>query len=250
MKIDYPHRSQLPQLKQLWTESFGEGAYWELFFEQVFSSDRCRCITIGDQVAAALYWLDCRCFDLPMAYLYAVATDKKHRRQGLCRAPMTDTHTHLKSLGYAGCLLVPGENSLCSMYASMGYQTATTLREWECVPGQIPAAMHRVDAAEYARLRRRLLPEGSVLQEGDSLTLQDALYQFYDGGDFLLCWGKNDRGPLGIELLGNTEAAPGILAALRQPKGTFRAPGTGRPFAMYYPLSDAAVPSYFCFAFE
>jgi hypothetical protein len=54
---------------------------------------------------------------------------------------------------------------------------------------------------------------------------------------------------LGLELLGNTDAAPGIVAALGCKEGRFRIPG-GTPFAMYRPLSDISAPTYFGLAFD
>ena len=55
----------------------------------------------------------------------------------------------------------------------------------------------------------------------------------------------------GLELLGNKEAAPGILKALGCMKGRFRTPGKDQPFAMYLPLTETAEkPAYFGLAFD
>lgn len=251
MRIDYPLQEQLPALRALWKEAFGDNdAYLDLFFDCVFSPDRCRCVTLEGQPAAALYWLDCRCDGRPMAYLYAVATGKKHRGQGLCRALLADTHSLLAELGYAGCILVPGEADLFEMYAGMGYQTATTIREFDCRAGEERAALREIGAEEYARLRRQYLKDGGVVQEGENLSFLAALARFYAGEDFLLCAAAEDGRLFAAELLGSADAAPGILTALGYPDGTFRTPGGEKPFAMYHPLSDAPAPRYFGFAFD
>ena len=54
-----------------------------------------------------------------------------------------------------------------------------------------------------------------------------------------------------MELLGNREAAPGILKTLGCIRGKFRTPGEEMPFAMFLPLKeDAPVPSYLGHAFD
>lgn len=251
MRIDYPVEDQLPQLRRLWQEAFGDGeAFLDLFFHIVFSPDRCRCVTVEDSVAAALYWLDCRCQDRPIAYLYAVATGKKHRGQGLCRALMADTHRLLAELGYAGTVLVPGELPLFEMYGSMGYGPCSTIREFTREAGRSRAELRELSAEEFAALRRQYLPAGAVIQEGENLTFLAGLAKFYGGLDFLLCAADGPEGLTGLELLGNADAAPDILAALGKASGTFRSPGPGREFAMYRPLTAGLMPTYFGFAFD
>jgi len=96
MKIDYPLESQIGGLRLLWKEAFGDtDALLDVFWSTAFAADRCRCITIDDEVAAALYWFDCRFDDRPIAYIYAVATAKAQRKQGLCRKLMEDTRNLL-----------------------------------------------------------------------------------------------------------------------------------------------------------
>ena len=86
MTVDYPLQSQTEDLRTLWKEAFGdEDAFLDIFYTHGFQFDRCRCITENGKVVAALYWFDCILSGRPVAYLYAVATDKHHRGKGLCR---------------------------------------------------------------------------------------------------------------------------------------------------------------------
>lgn len=250
MRIDYPRSIQEDQLRALWQQAFGdEEDFLELFFIRVFSPDRCRCVSIDGRVAAALYWLDCRCDGRPMAYIYAVATAKEFRHRGLCARLMEDTHALLRELGYCGCLLVPGSKQLRQMYAAMGYENATQLRQFDCAAGEA-AVLEEISAPEYARLRREMLPEGGVIQEGESLIFLAGLVKFFRGSDFIVCAAREDGRLFVPELLGNADAAPRIAAALGCSAGTFRTPGEGTDFAMYRPLSDAPAPAYFAFAFD
>ncbi len=251
MRIDYPGQDQIPQLRQLWKEAFGDDdGFLDLFFGEVFSSDRCRCVTEEDQVSAMLYWFDCRCEDRPIAYLYAVATAKKRRGRGLCRALMENTHALLAELGYTGCLLVPGELGLFELYGSMGYGCCATVREFSCQAQGPRVRLRELTGEEYAAARREYLPRGGVVQEGENLVLLSKLGKFYQGPDFLLCTGGSGETLSGLELLGNDAAAPAILAALGKPAGTFRTPGEGREFTMYHPLKAGVFPTYFAFAFD
>ena len=243
MRIDYPAEDQLPRLRALWQEAFAdEERYIDAFFDTAFSWDRCLCAGDDGQPAAALYWMGCRHEGRPLAYRYAVATFRAFRGRGVCRALMSAAAERLKNLGYEGLLLVPGDSNLGRMYEKMGFRFCSSVREFTCRRGAAPATVRKLDMAEYAELRRAYLPEGGVLQEGDSLRFLSAIAGLYAGEDFL--YAEN------LELLGNADSAPGILAALKQEKGTFRTPGDDRPFAMYRPLENAPAPKYFGLAFD
>lgn len=250
MNIENPARNQTAALRALWKEAFGdEEAYLNAFFSTAFLPERCRCVMMDGQLAAALYWLDCRCRGEKLAYIYAVATAKVHRGRGLCRALMADTHAHLRTWGYQGTVLVPEGDALARMYGGMGYEFRGGIREFSCLPGAEPAAPRKIDTAEYAALRRQLLPEGGVVQEGENLALLETQAELYAGDGFLLAARREGDRLIGMELLGDTSAAPGILMALGLPAGTFRTPGGGR-FAMYRPLGSAKAPDYFGLAFD
>ena len=243
MRIDYPEESRIPALRQLWQEAFGDtDAFLDKFFATGFSADRCQCCIADDTLAAALYWFDCRLEDRPIAYIYAVATGKAFRKQGLCRKLMEHTRQLLASLGYAGILLVPGEPELFSMYSAMGYETCCHVREFTCHRSEDPVVLQTISPEEYAARRREFLPAGGVVQENENLQFLQSISTLYAGDGFLYAEGA--------ELLGNTDAAPGILAALGKEKGSFRCPGEEKPFAMYLPLAEGAAPSYFGLAFD
>lgn len=224
--IDAPKPADIPALRSLWKEAFGDtDAFLDTFARTAYSPARCRCVTVDGDVAAALYWFDCTHADRRIAYLYAVATARAHRGQGLCRALMEDTHRHLTEQGYAGAMLVPGSASLFDFYARMGYRTCTAVREITCTAspsdGRAPTAVLR------------------------------PMSTFYAGDGFLLAARTEGNTVRGIELLGDTTAAPHIVRALGCETGTFRTPGNENPFAMFFPLQDGVpAPAYFGLAFD
>ena len=251
MRFDYPASNQIDALEALWKQAFGDpDDFIDDFFATGFSVKRCRCATENGQLAAALYWFDCELDGRRIAYLYAIATDAAFQRQGICHALMADTHALLKKQGYIGTLLVPGATSLEGFYDSMGYRYATVLREFFCTAAPEPIPLRPIDAQEYARLRRELLPEGSVIQEGNALAFLTTQANLYAGTYLLLAARREGDTLFGLELLGDAAAAPGLLQTLGAAQGRFRTPGKGHPFAMYRPLDGSPAPTYFSFAFD
>ena len=252
MTIESVNTSMVPQLRRLWQLAFGdEDAFLDCFYGKGFSPERCRCVTIEGQIAAVLYWFDCECEGQRIAYLYGVATHPDFRGQGLCRKMMENTHAQLLTQGYSSVLLVPQSEGLREMYRKMGYRDCTSVTEFFCTEDPYPQPIHAIDQEEYGRLRREMLPEMGVLQEGDNLRFLSSYAKFYKGMDYLLAAVPDGESLFGAEFLGNREAAPGILCALGFAQGTFRTPGDKKPFAMFLPLkADAAVPSYFGLAFD
>lgn len=252
MKIDHPRRKDIPGLRVLWKEAFGdEDAFLDTFFAEAFSEERSLCIHVDDVVAAALYWFDCHLDGRKLAYLYAVATGNAFRGQGLCSRLITQTHALLSRQGYAGVVLVPGSEDLFRMYEKMGYRVCSGIGEVFCLPGETPAEIRKISPREYAALRRRLLPPGGVLQEGENLRFLQTQRTLYAGPDFLLA-ATMDRGKVdGAEYLGDPDGLAGIVKALGADCGSFRLPGNLRDFAMFRPLTqNPPIPGYFGLAFD
>ena len=242
---------KLDGLKVLWGKAFGDSTEMiELFFEAAYAPEQCRYLEENGQITAALYWMDAEAYGQKLAYIYGVATDPDHRGKGLCRKLMGMTHADLAAQGYGGAILMPAKPGLRKMYASMGYQECSTIGSFDCQAGDT-VAVRSIDREEYASLRREYLPEGGVIQEGESLAYLQTYAQLYAGEDFLLAAVHEADGLFGVELLGNKAAAPGILKAMGYEQGTFRTPDGKIPFAMYLPLTEhAKMPTYLGLAFD
>ena len=244
MNLDHPSAAQIPQLRQLWKEAFGDtDAFLDRFYSIAFSADRCLCAMMEEEVAAMAYWFPCGEY----AYIYAVATAKKHRGQGISHALMARIHEILTCRGYAGCILVPGEESLRRFYGGMGYENCGGVTEFDAEATE-PLPLRKLDKDEYATLRRQYLPEGGVVQDGVNLDFLSCWATYYQAPNALLAATQEDGKLMILELLGDLQAAGGIVAALGANCGTFRAPGD-TPFAMHRPLNHNIPPKYFGFCF-
>lgn len=253
MNIESPRKTAYPALRALWKEAFGDtDAFLDDFAGTAFSPDRCRCVTMDDTTAAALYWFDCTLNGERVAYLYAVATAESHRGRGLCSALMEDTHRHLRERGYRAAVLVPGGQSLFDFYGRLGYRIGSTVDEIRCPAGENALPLSRIDREAYERLRLEFLPERGIVQEGENLAFLEKQAAFYHGDGFLLAARREGNTLVGCELLGNREAAPAIVRSLGASSGVFRTPGTTMPFAMYRSLTDdePIPPFYFGLAFD
>ncbi len=252
MRIDFPVPAQYDQLMALWQEAFGDSEeFVDGFFCTGFAPARCRCVTENGNVVGALYWFDSTYAGQRFAYVYAVAVKKTHRGKGICTALMEDTHAHLALRGYDGVLLMPQNQELRSMYDKLGYAECTKLDRFTCEAGAEAVQLRRIDRDEYAALRRNFLPADGALQEGENIAYLEMMAFFYAGEDFLLAAHKNGKNLYCPELLGNTDAASGILTALGCTAGSFRAPGDSCPGTMLHVLTkDVTAPGYFGLTFE
>ncbi len=253
MTIDSPKKELIPALWELWQEAFGDSMDFIGTFEKTaFSTERCRCVTVNDTLAAALYWFDCSCCEQKVAYIYAVATKKEFQGQGICRELMNNTHRHLKELGFQLAVLVPGSQSLFNFYKKTGYEVCTYIGELSCNTAEKNIVLNSINADEYAELRRAVLPKNSIIQENENLRFLEVQAQFYKGDGFLLSARSENGKVFAAELLGDISSAPEIVNALGCTEGRFRFPGNDRPFSMYKKLTDKVVikPEYFAFAFD
>lgn len=240
-------------LRALWKEAFGDtDEFLNLFEQTAYSPKRARRLTVDGTCAAALYWFDCECDGQKIAYLYAIATAKAYRGQGLCRMLMEDTHKHLRTLGYTAAILVPSEESLFGFYEKLGYAAATRISEFACEASDETVELLRIGEEEYGTLRRAMLPVGGVVQERDNLCYLSAQAELYRGEGVLLAARREKETLVGIELLGDVSAAPKILCTLSMPKGKFRTVGQDREFSMILFLNaeKGQIPTYFGLAFD
>lgn len=250
--FDEPNEETLPTLRELWKEAFGDNdTFLDSFYTTAFDKSRCRIATVDGKLAAALYWFDCRIGDQRIAYVYAVATAKEFRGNGACHMLLSDTHKLLESLGYSSVVLVPGNEALVHLYEGCEYELCTKRSRIECTAEDMGIEIREIDIDEFSTLRREFLPANAMIQEKENLDFLATQARFYTGNHFLLTASIENENLYGIELLGDSSLAPGIVHALGCKDGTFFTPGKDEGFAMFHALCEEAIaPSYFGFAFD
>ena len=228
MTIEFrpPRSHEEPRLRDLFTEAFGDAAFTDLFFRTGCAPERCITAFDGD-LLAALHWFDCTLDGQKAAYIYGIAAFKAHRGKGIGSRLIRAALAELKKRGYGPVFLVPAEESLFGYYERFGFRPVGTIRE-SLVNAASPLPLRKLTAAEYAEMRRQLLPEHSLIQEGPILDLLSGYADFYATDRSLCAVTENTV----WELLGDETEAPGIIAALGIPGAAVRTPGPGRPFAM------------------
>ena len=243
MNIKAPAAGDIPALRQLWKEAFGDSdAFLDGFFRIGFSFDRCRCTEDG---SAALYWFDCTWQNKKLAYVYAVATSEACRGRGLCRALMEDTHRQLQAGGYAGAILVPGSEGLFRLYEKLGYVACCPRQTATVAAGKAAVTVTPISPAAYAALRKKQLPPDAVWQEDPTLPFLGTFAGFYIGHHFAFSGWVEDSILHFQEFIGDVEQAPGIIAAFGCKSGVLPVFG-GAPYAMYRSLDgDNSLPTYF-----
>jgi predicted N-acetyltransferase YhbS len=253
MIIKAPQVSNIPALRALWKDAFGDtDTVLDAFFQTAFSQKRSLCAIIEDEIVGMLYWFDCTYSNQKIAYLYAVATHKAYRGRGICHSLMDAAHQLLKERGYAGVILVPEEPHLFSFYERIGYTICAHNSIFHTTAAGEPMEIRSISPAEYAALRKRFLPKQSVLQEGENLLFLETLADFWMGDGILFAVRKDTESLFGLELLGDVTLAPRITRTLGFKVAEFRTVGQNAPFAMFRSLSDLPLPlpTYFAFAFD
>ena len=250
MKPKHPTAQQIPALRQLWKEAFGDSdAFLDGFFATAFAPDRCLCMAAGEKVLSVAYWLDAAIPEGKCAYIYAVATAKECRGKGYAHRIMEAVRDTLIERDYCAAMLVPGDAGLGDFYAAMGYRFFGGMDSVSAVAKSPGAALQKIDAETYGRLRGTYLPQGAVTQTAESVRFLETYAALYAGEDFLLAAFLEGDTVSGLELLGNGEKVPYILQTLGAKQGSFRIPGA-KPFAMWLPLGDCQAPTYFGIAFD
>lgn len=244
MIIDNPTPRHIPALRALWVQAFGDGdRFLDSFFQHGFACDRCRCVFREGEPVAAVYLFDGSFRQEKVAYLYALAVDQDHQKQGLSRLLLADTHAHLQQAGFVGAIMEPATDALRAYYERLGYRSFGGRKEAFCQAGTEPAEITELGALGYEQLRRQFLPKDGITQEGamtEFLRSQAALY----GGDGFVAAVSREENRI-LEFLGEETMIPKLLAAIKMPEATVRTPGK-TPHAVYLDFAGRdMVPAYF-----
>ena len=250
MTIKHPTPDDIPALKRLWKQAFRDtDRLINNFFAIAYAPERCLCVYDEKKPVAMLYWLDHTWREHKVAYVYAVATDRAYRGQGLCTKLLNRTATCLKKLGYYGIMLVPENPELTEFYKKRGYQVATTLCHFN-VPaaGEPDPELRRITWEQYAFYRSQLLPEESLLPGEEVYRFLDTYRGFYRCAAGIFCAAIEVSGEERIllmqEFLGEPKGMFTAITGMGCQKAKVRLRG-GAPFGLFRCLTRAKeMPAY------
>lgn len=196
--------TDLPDVIDLWREAFGDSEKAIRFFFESFPDCISYAAEEDGQVVSMVHGLPQTLSpDVPAAYLYAVATRKSHRGRGLCRKLMAFAEADLASRGVACCMLTPGEPELFRFYTRLGYAAAFTRNRTAFSGGEC------ISAAEYIRLRERVLDRSHVVYDLRTMAYAQQVYglTFYRTADGCAAAGEDYTAEVLPQDLGGTPFA-------------------------------------------
>ncbi len=148
-------------LKKLWVDTFGDdGEYVNLFFDYDYTAAECFAEISDGEVISVLYLLkgyitaEGKIFE--GRYLYAAATDLKHRGKGIMAKLIREAQEYIKDKNLSFICLVPADNGLYDYYARFGFEAL--MKNYVSEAGDIVLSEERTaaDLREYLSARNEL----------------------------------------------------------------------------------------------
>lgn len=258
--IQWASQQDRRELIELFNMCFpGDEGFTLWFFDRVWRAGRTLVWREQGRIEAMLQLLpvslrqgECR---LPAEYVYAVGTRPERRGQGLAGRLLRQAARDAAGRGSGCLLLVPQEPSLFAYYAQFGYRASFSLEEKEVFPQPLPAGMclrpaRAGDSPALAELYRAAMEDRPFVERDEAhFRLQVELYGenalvLEEDGIITAC-GFIERAGAALrvaEALGSqaNRLAAAVLNQRGEPRGVWRGPGEGKPFAMAKPLTAAA----------
>lgn len=194
--IRHPEDKDLPGLRALWQEAFGDSAEeTAYYFTHRHRHGNMLVYTIDDDIAGMLSMLPLELVSgsqvFKARYIFAVATKKSFRSRGISTELLESAHRMLLQEGCTAALLVPAEPSLFTYYGKRGYHTAFMVDQME-ISGddlmEVDVSGHVMpcSAGEYKALRDRAFAGSSLYARWDEDALRFIGRSVTDGGGAML----------------------------------------------------------------
>ena len=261
MNFGCASRVDIPELRQLWMDCFGDTKdYVNQYMEHAFEPERVFVLR-GEEIASMLISFPVSHIgedgdERSGAYLYAVCTKAEQRGRGLCRRLIEQTERALAEKGDTFTCLRAADEQLSAMYARLGYAATFTNREVSVdragAGNACPIAAETISPAAYYSLRQWQLRGDFVDYAPEVLAHQGRIGTLLSvgGGAAIAAVERYGKTAICKEFLGDKSLLPALQAYLGTEKLLVRTPGE-TPFAMAKSLTDAPAPGgYLAFAFD
>lgn len=141
--IVHPNDQDLPAIKTLWQEAFHDSQEdTDFYFNLRHQHENMLVFKDGDQVLGMLSMLPLvlqsgnTSYDA--RYVFAVATRKAARGQGISSKLLVQAHQSMKNQGLWASVLVPANAALFDFYLKRGYKNQFYVRELHLTKAEIP----------------------------------------------------------------------------------------------------------------
>ncbi|MDD3164666.1 MAG: GNAT family N-acetyltransferase [Oscillospiraceae bacterium] len=253
--FEWATAGDIPAMTRLWQQAFGDDPDTiALFFRDCFSPRRMLIMRRGAALAAmaAVFCVELVAANgngAPCWYLYAVATERRFRGEGLATALLEQANIRARAAGARCAMVVPGEPGLRAFYADRGYRSWSH-RAVHPVTALTKTPVAHLDAAAYGALREQLLRGVAHVRFGaDFLQLQHDFLRA--NGGFLASWQCSGQRCCAVvdrcggaavvrEVLPFTTALPQAVAGAAGMDATLYGPGDAAVFSMLHDAENAA----------
>ena len=254
-------REDIPALKALWQEAFGdEQQDIDLFFETVYPNATGFCAEDGGELVSMLFALPQTIVkeekQFKCAYLYAVATKKDRQGEGLCSALLAYAEKELRKRYFEALLLSPASERLADFYAERGFTRQTGAKKTLLDCAQPTGQATEIGVQDYAGLRETMLFDVPHVRYPKAMLDYEAarakLYRLELGYD-LGCAAVSVQDGTAVveELLPDLRMLPALAAEVHAERYLVRTPGHDGLSCMAKWLDKAAFgPVWLAFPFD
>lgn len=111
------------QCKSLWKEAFGDSdEFIAYYFLHYYKHDNMLYIEHDSKLLSMLHIIPFEIGDIPVAYIYAVATSSYGRGKGYASELITRAITKAKAEGYKAVVTLPADSGLHEFYKRFGFE--------------------------------------------------------------------------------------------------------------------------------
>lgn len=168
-KIQKADHSQIPQLKKIWSECFGDSDdYIDLFFKNRFGTSQAIAAVIEGKTVGAMYLLPVTAYEYGNLkkgwYAYAIGILEKYRKKGIYAAIHSEICEYIKAHNQF-YILCPANQKLYEYYRGLGFNDYACLAEITLFSdkGNDDYTLNSISPAEYVRERSSYFNEDGVI---------------------------------------------------------------------------------------
>ncbi|MBE6915944.1 MAG: GNAT family N-acetyltransferase [Ruminococcaceae bacterium] len=253
------YERDLPQVKELWNECFGEDEFAEWFFARLYCEEFLRVYEVDGEIVSMAF-----CFPKTLIvqgkeyrawYLYGIGTKTESRGHGFAKRLISACVSEAKGRGMELCFLIPAEQSLFSYYRTCGFDLAWTRAEETCVETRSSSEITIDSTNDFTQVNAiyERVWDGYLKRTEREWELLSEEFRMADGNLYLLkreqivvgyCFAMKEADVLKIRELGllqseKTDAVCHALAhTLHAKTWNLTHPGEGTPFAAVLPFAE------------